>query len=80
MANTLPTETAFQLIDEVATQLRCLPEVVQCTLDSFPDRDLAEVLDAMQDLGTVDVDTLSAYLIGEALLDDSLDGWLMKVA
>ena len=80
MANTLPTEIASQLIEDTAAQLRCLPEIVQCTLDSFPDRDLSEVLEAMQDLGTSDVGTLSAYLTGASVLDDSLDGWLMEVA
>lgn len=80
MANTLPTDIAFQLIDETATIIRRSPESIQDVLDSFIDYDLAEVLEAMQALDTADVDTLTAYLASEAVLDDSLDSWLMEVA
>ncbi len=80
VANTLPTEIAFQLIDDTATAIRRSPEAIQSSLDCFPDRDLAEVLEAMQALDTSDVDTLTAYLSSEAVLDDSLDSWLLEVA
>ena len=79
VSNTLPNEIAFSLIDETATALRRSPEVVQEALDSFPERDLAEVLDAMQSLGTCEVSTLEAYLTSAAVLDVELDGWLDEV-
>ena len=79
VANTLPNEIAFSLIDETATSLRRSPEVVREALDSFPDRDLDEVLDAMQSLGTCEVSTLEAYLTSAAVLDVELDGWLDDV-
>ncbi len=77
MANTLPTEIICQLIDSTATILGTTAEAVQSTLDSFPDRDVAEVLEAMQDLGTIDSAVLTAYLNSEAVLDMELDGWLL---
>jgi hypothetical protein len=55
------------------------PESIQDTLDSFPDRDIAEVLEAMQSLDTLDADTLSAYLTSELVLNDRLDEWLEAV-
>jgi hypothetical protein len=76
VANTLPNELSFQLIDDTATAIRRSPESIQDTLDRFPDRDLTEVLEAMQALDTIDVGTLNAYLSSEAVLDDSLDSWL----
>jgi hypothetical protein len=76
VTNTLPTAVAFELITEAAAELRCNPEDVQATLDHFDGHDIAEVLEAIQDLGTFDASILSAYLSSTAMLDDQLDGWL----
>jgi hypothetical protein len=76
MANTLPTAVAFELIDSTATDLNCNPEDIQGALDRFEGHDIAEVLEAIQDLGTFDASILSAYLSSTAVLDDALDGWL----
>lgn len=77
VANTLPTDTILHLIDDTAAALSCCPLKIWDTLDSLPDRDITDVLEAMQDLGTSDTDTLTAYLGGVSVLDDSLDGWLL---
>ena len=79
MADTLPTAVAFELIDSAATALCRSPEHVQSVLDSFDDCDITDVFEAMQALGTSDVDILSAYLTAEAVLDDGLDDWLDEV-
>lgn len=78
VANTLPNEIYFQLIDDTATAIRRSPEAIQDTLDRFPDRDLDEVLEAMQALDTSDVDTLAAYFTGEDVLEGSFDGWISE--
>lgn len=77
MANTLPNDLVLQLIDSTASMLNTTTEAVQSTIDRFTDRDVAEVLEAMQDLDTGDTDTLTAYLDGESVLDVELDGWLL---
>ena len=76
MTNTLPTAVAFELITEVAVELRCNPEDVQATLDHFEGHSIAEVLEAIQDLGTFDADILCAYLASADVLDAGLDEWL----
>lgn len=77
VANTLPTEIICQLIDSTADILSTTAEAVQSTLDSFHDRDISDVLEAMQSLGTSDAATLIAYMDGESVLDMELDGWLL---
>lgn len=77
VANTLPNDLVLQLIDSTASMLNTTTEAVQSTLDTFHSRDVAEVLEAMQDLGTGDTVTLTAYLEGASVLDMSLDGWLL---
>ena len=76
VANTLPTEIAFALITETAVMLGRTPESIQDTLGTFAERDIAEVLEAMQDLGTSDTDTLAAYLTSVSVLDMGLDDFL----
>ena len=76
MANTLPTEIVSQLIDATASILSTTADAVQSTLDTFADRDITEVLEAMQDLGTSDTDTLTAYLTSVSVLDMGLDDFL----
>ena len=76
MANTLPTEIVSQLIDATASILNTTTDAVQSTLDTFADRDITDVLEAMQDLGTSDADTLTAYLASVSVLDMGLDEYL----
>lgn len=77
VANTLPNDLVLQLIGSTASMLNTTTEAVQSTLDTLHTHDVAEVLEAMQDLGTGDVVTLTAYLDGASVLDMSLDGWLL---
>lgn len=76
VANTLPTEIVSQLIDATASILNTTTDAVQSTLDTFADRDITDVLEAMQDLGTSDTDTLTAYLASVSVLDMGLDDFL----
>lgn len=77
VANTLPNDLVLQLIGSTASMLNTTTEAVQSTLDTFHSRDVAEVLEAMQDLGTGDTVTLTTYLDGASVLDMTLDGWLL---
>ncbi len=76
MAITLPAEHTQHLIISTADRIRQSEATVLDALSYFVGHDITDVLEAMELIDSCDVAVLRAYLDGEALLDDQLDGWL----